>query len=117
MSIGRWFILFSLLAGCALPADSYPPDRAVQRWQGKPVDLVVASWGEPSEVITSADGQLYRWLTSNYRQSGMAANLGPVTVLDELKAASRRCRAEFLVDSEGLVAAAEWRGYECYALP
>lgn len=109
-------LLALLVAGCVPSIEPYPPDAALERWQGRPIERVVSSWGAPFEVTAVEDGQLYRWPASAYPPSSLAVNLAPGRTHAYRDDEAFRCRAELKADTDGVVKSAVWKGYECYVV-
>jgi hypothetical protein len=107
-------LLGLLLAGCsAALVDLAPDEAALQRFVGRPLAEVRASWGEPQEVVATGGAAEYYWVATHYGRDLLPANLD--TAGDPSRAerlADTICRARFTV-SDGTVTAAEWIGREC----
>lgn len=114
-----WILLFAgALLACAPPQEKLPGDRAIAVWVGQPIAAVVSAWGEPGEIRQQSDVTLYVYQATQYRPSSGAANLPPETTTYAYRnRAHLACRGVFFVDDQGLVIDAEWRGYECWAMP
>lgn len=114
-----WMALMTgLLFACAPSPEKLPGDQAIERWIGRPMTAVVAAWGEPGEEIKQEGVTLYRYPATQYRPSSQAANLPPETTTNAYRDKKHlECAGVFSVDSQGIVTAAAWQGYECWALP
>ncbi len=116
----KWIMLIglALLAGCAAAPVETPADRAITYWVGHPIDEVIGAWGPPAEEQTVEDRHLYLWLATHYGRSTYPANLDPNRPLPFGKTPEElACKGVFEVDTQGIVTAADWQGYECHYLP
>lgn len=106
--------LWMLLAGCAVTYEAAPADEALQRFVGRPITEVRASWGEPQQIGAADGSEFYTWVVTRYGSDYFPANVEPGADssrserLDDLL-----CRARFTV-VDGTVSSAEWIGRECY---
>lgn len=107
-----------LLAGCVVQPAETPADRAITYWVGRPLDEVIAAWGEPAEEQTREGHHHYVWPATHYGRSYYPANLYPADALPFGKTPEQlACKGVLEVDERGIVTAASWEGYECHYLP
>jgi hypothetical protein len=106
--------LWILLAGCAATYEVVSADEVLQRFVGRPIGEVRASWGEPQQIGAADGSEVYTWVVTRYGSDYFPANVeqgadaSRAQRLDDLL-----CRARFTV-VDGTVTSAAWIGSECY---
>ena len=62
-----WFLftlfLIGFLLGCGTIdySDRYPKNKEMQSWVNHPISELIASWGQPSQIVPSNEGSIYIW--------------------------------------------------------
>ncbi len=62
-----WFLFTLFLIGSLLGcgnmnySDRYPINREMQSWVNHPISELIASWGQPTQMVPSNEGSIYIW--------------------------------------------------------
>jgi hypothetical protein len=62
-----WFLLTLFLIGSLLGCGTidyskrYPIYKEMESWVNHPISEVIASWGEPTQIVPSDEGSVYAW--------------------------------------------------------
>jgi hypothetical protein len=77
-----WFLFTLFLIGSLLGcrtidySNRYPIYKEMESWVNHPISEVIASWGEPTQIVPSNGGSVYVWRQNapypTYRYSGFS---------------------------------------------
>jgi hypothetical protein len=95
-------ILFPALWGCVTTGAH---SKALQTWVGNDVNILIQSWGPPTNVYKRSNGSaLYTW----WNDSGAVTQPGKRTYLMD-----KYCKTTFTVNQQGIIQTGEWEGNNC----